>query len=496
MPTTTLTGKKMIALLGTWSAGPGPLHRRLAEALRGAVARGEIAPGTRLPAERVLARALSLSRGTVVAAYEALRQEDVLQSRQGSGTWVPAVALAARAGRAGRAADRSAPLRRNVVTQGILEGPGRTIPLLGAHVDGALGLSEELVLAALRDLGPQLRGSGYLPLGLPALREAVARHLTQQGLRTAPEQVLVTSGAQQAISLCAALFLQPGDAVALENPTYLTAIDIFTTCGARLLPVPLSPEGLQPERLREVIERGAPRLLYLIPTFHNPTGLVLPERQRREVVELAERTGVPVLEDLALAELTLGAEPPPPLAAFGRAGTVLTVGSMSKVFWAGLRVGWVRAEPEVVLRLARLKVVHDLGSSLLPQAVAVRLLADGARLRAQRRREVARGVELLTGLLRAQLPGWRFDTPGGGLCLWVRLPVGGASEFAQVALRHGVSVVPGPLASPDGGCAEFLRLPLLTEETSLREAVRRLSAAWQAYAPAAERQRATAEVLV
>lgn len=485
-----ITSKKLIDALGPWSAGPGPLHRRLAEALRGAVARGDLAPGARLPAERVLAQALSLSRGTVVAAYEALRQEEVLQSRQGSGTFVPL------SNRPAGAADRTAPLRRNVVTQGILEGAGKTIPLLGAHVCGAPGLSEGLWRAAFSDLAAELAGPGYLPLGLLSLREAVARHLGAQGLPTGPEQVLITSGAQQALSLSAALFVQQGEGVALEDPTYLTAIDIFKSGGARLLPVPVGPEGVRVEKLREVVERGGPRLIYLIPTFHNPTGAVLPEAGRREVAELARRSGVPVLEDLALGELAFSGAAPPPIAAFAEGGTVLSVGSMSKVFWAGLRVGWVRAEPDVVLRLGRLKVVHDLGTSPLTQAIAVRLLAEGARVRAERCRELAQGLALLTGLLRRHLPTWRFVPPAGGLCLWVQLPAGSASEFAQVALRHGVSIVPGPLTSPDGGCGEHLRLPLLMDDALREEAVLRLSAAWQAYAPTAGRQRATGEVLV
>lgn len=484
-----LTAKRLIDVLGPWSTGEGPLHRRLAEALRGAIARGAVAAGCRLPAERALAQALSLSRGTVVAAYEALRQEQVLQSRQGSGTFVPAT------GRR-RAPDRSAPVRRNVVAQGFLEGAGGTIPLLGAHSEGALGLDPELVAAAFADLGPELRGPGYEPLGLPALREAIARHLCAQGLPTRAEQILVTSGAQQALALACTLFVRPGEAVALENPTYLTAIDIFSTQGARLLPVPVGPEGPDLDRLRDLLERAEPRLVYLIPTYHNPTGVVMPEAARRRLAQLAERAGVPVLEDLALADLTLGAEPPPPVAAFARGGTLLTVGSMSKVFWAGLRVGWLRAEPEIVLRLGRLKVVHDLGVSLLSQAVAVRLLKDATALRARRCREVARGLEVWSELLQAELPGWRFTAPPGGLCLWAQLPAGSAAELAQVALRHGVSIVPGPLCSPDGGCGDHLRLPLSCSEAAAREGVRRLAAAWRAYAPAAERRRATVEVLV
>lgn len=160
---------------------------------------------------------------------------------------------------------------------------------------------------------PWLRGPGYLPLGFPPLREAIARHMQQHwGLPTKPEQVLVTNGAQQAISLAAALFVQRGDAVALENPTYLTAIDIFKTQGAHLVPVPLGPEGLRVDVLKSVAQRSLPRLLYVSPTFQNPTGAVMPERARKELAKLADELHVPVVEDLAHADLAFGGEPPPP----------------------------------------------------------------------------------------------------------------------------------------------------------------------------------------
>jgi DNA-binding transcriptional MocR family regulator len=169
---------------------------------------------------------------------------------------------------------------------------------------------------------------------------------------------------------------------------------------------------------------------------------------------------------------------------------------MSKVFWAGLRVGWVRAPAEVIRKLGRLKAVADIGSALPSQAIAVRLLRTFEQSCAQRRALVAQSRDALVALLVQHLPSWSFELPRGGLCLWVKLPYGNAAELAQVARRHGVSIVPGHLAGPEGGHVDRLRLPLTMPPSVLEEGVRRLAQAWEAYAPAAERRRTVLDVLV
>ena len=158
--------------------------------------------------------------------------------------------------------------------------------------------------------------------------------------------------------------------------------------------------------------------------------------------------------------------PPAPIAAFDREAPILTIGSLSKLFWGGLRIGWIRASEEILLRMTRLKIMADLGGSLIGQLVAVRLLAEAERVRAIRRREMRERLERLTSLLSKHLPEWTWIEPAGGLTLWVKLPRGDASTFAQVALRHGVAVVPGALASPGGGCGDRLRMPYVLEAGS------------------------------
>jgi DNA-binding transcriptional MocR family regulator len=479
--------------LGNWSAGEGPAYRRLAAALKAAIRAGEVGPGQRLPAERVLARLLSLSRTTVVAAYEILRQEEWLESRQGSGT---RVASGSGAASALPPEEGTVSFRGHPVYRGLIEGSGGTIEFLGAHLPGNDLLSRDLATVDRKALAEILRGPGYLPMGLPALRRGIAVHLTRRGLPTTEEQILVTCGAQQAIAIAGAAFVRRGDAVVLENPTYLGAIDIFTSLGARLMPVPVERDGVSADRLREIVTRTAARLIYLMPTFQNPTGALMPERKRRAVARLARERGVPVVEDNTLADLPLGGDPPPPLAAFDAEAPILTVGSLSKLFWGGLRVGWIRSSEAFLARIARRKIMADLGGSVLSQLAAVRLLARADEMREARRRELREKLEKLTRLLERHLTDWTWTPPAGGLSLWARLPRGNSDEFAQLALRHGVSIVPGSLASPEGGSSEHVRLPFVLDAESMEEGVRRLAQAWSAYGAAARRDRARVDVLV
>jgi DNA-binding transcriptional MocR family regulator len=487
-----LSPLEFVHLLGNWSGGDGPVYERLARAIGNALERGEIPGQTRLPAERTLARLLRLSRTTVVSAYEQLRQRGWVERRQGSGTRVRGpLSPGARQG-----AEPALSFRRHPVYRGLIEGSGGTIEFLAAHLPAA-GITPDVLTFDRRAVEELLAGPGYVPMGLPALRQAIAEHLGRSGLPTTADQVLVTSGAQQAIMLVGALLLSPGDAVVVENPTYLGAIDILTSRGAKLLPVPVGREGTRIEALREIARRARPRLLYLMPTFQNPTGALMPERERRAAAKLSAELSIPILEDNTLADLSLGVEPPPPIAAFAPAAPILTVGSLSKLFWGGLRVGWIRASEDLLARIARLKIIADLGGSILSQLAALKLLARAERIKQKRRAQVRGRFELLTGLLARHLPEWEWTPPAGGLSLWVRLPRGDANEFAQIALRHGVSVVPGPLTSPDGSFADHLRLPFVLDRKPMEEGVARLAQAWAVYsAPGSASARRSLDVLV
>jgi DNA-binding transcriptional MocR family regulator len=471
------------SLVAAVSSGAGPIYGRLAESLRANIERGDLPAGARLPPERPLAEALGVSRTTVVLAYARLRRAGLLESRQGSGTWVPR-----------RAGLPSPPLQRegrsrsflvDSVTRAAAEEPADTIGFLGACLPAAGDLLEEAWDATRADLAALGTGPGYSPQGLPALRREIATHLERRGVPTAADDVLVTAGAQQALDLAARFLAVEGDAVVLEDPTYLGAIDAFSLARLRLLALPVGSAGADVGALGRLIAEARPALVYLVPTFHNPTGTVLPEGGRREVAQLAEKSGVTVVEDESLADLSFGSDPPPPVAAFAPGAPVLTVGSLSKLFWAGLRVGWIRGPRPLIARLTRLKVTADLSGSAVSQALAARLLARRDEVVRLRRRELHARLVRLSALLREKLPEWTWLPPDGGLNLWVRLPTPSAEELAEVAPRYGVSIVPGPVHSPSGRCRDRVRLPFVMEEARLAEGIARLARAWEACRPPA-----------
>jgi DNA-binding transcriptional MocR family regulator len=481
-------------LLGDWKSGEGALYERLAQAIRMAVERGDLVAGFRLPAQRPLAHQLGVSRTTVVMAYDRLVHEEWLESREGSGTTVQASRARTIVAREGIAAVLSS---RNAVFRALVSRSETDIEFHGAHFEGMPEEFDRVWTDSRAELSEVLRGPGYLPLGLPALREAIAAHLERAGLPTRPDQVLVTNGAQQAITLVASLLIEPGARVVLEDPTYLGAIDAFTAFGARLEGVTSGPQGVNLEALRETVASVSPRAVYLMPTGQNPTGSVLSEAARQEVARIAKASATVWIEDLTLADLTLGGEaPPPPLAAFAEGAIVLTLGSLSKLFWGGLRVGWIRGPDSVIARLARLKVVNDLSGSVLSQAVAVQVLRRAEELAEIRRGQARDRLERTSSLLERHLPSWAFRRPAAGLSLWLRLPFGDVAEFATLARRKGVGIVPGTANSPTGRFHDHLRLPFVGAPERVSEGIERLAEAWKEYASGRPDGRRSMGVLV
>jgi DNA-binding transcriptional MocR family regulator len=470
----------LIDVLGSLDNDDGPLYQRLAAAITRAVERSDLLPGTRLPPERTLANALDLSRTTVVQAYARLREAGTIESRHGSGTWVR---------RAGKTAwpspqehEVSSAFRRNVVFRSLVERSGDAISFVSAQLP-PLPEVDDAARAVARRGAVSLGGNeGYFPMGLPDLRRAVAAHLSRGGLPTREEQVLVTSGAQQAISLIAGLLVARGEAVVTEDPTYIGAIDVLTSAGARVLTVPGAAESIDLDRLRALLALR-PRLLYVVPTFHNPTGGLMPEPTRREVARLADELQVPVVEDDTLAELGLGASLPPPIAAFAPNAPILTIGSLDKLFWTGLRVGYIRGPEPWILRLGRFKALSDLGGPLVSQAIGALLLDHVDAAIKARRREVGGKLALLTKLIATHLPAWTWKKPAGGLLLWARMPAGNAEELAPIAARHGVALVSGSANSPDHRFADHVRLPIVADAATMKEGMARLGRAAAEYQP-------------
>lgn len=484
----TADATRLATLLGAWAAGPGPLYDRLADAIAAAIDRGELPPGAVLPTERRLAGHLAVSRSTVVAGYGRLKAEGRLESRQGRGTWVAGVA------RERPPAERafSAELYASM-----LGGTGDLIELTAACPPPVSLVGTVLAETPGARLAELVTGAGYLPAGLEELRTAIAALLTSTGLPTGEDEVIVTTGAHQAIGLATALLGGPGQTVLVEDATYPGALDIARGAGMRPVAVPLDGEGVLPDALEDLLDRVRPAFVYLVPTHQNPTGSVLSPQRSREVARLSAAFRVPVVEDLALRHLPLDERPlPAPIAAHGPDARSMAIGSASKVLWGGLRVGWIRASRPVIERLMRLKIIADLGSPVLAQALAARLLPRFDEAVAERRDFLRVRYAALADALAEHLPGWTWEAPRGGCTLWVRMPSGDARGFGQVAQRCGVNVVPGQALSAEGRHEDRLRVPFVHEPPVIQEAVRRLAAAWELYAGSPERPREPAGLIV
>jgi 2-aminoadipate transaminase len=307
------------------------------------------------------------------------------------------------------------------------------------------GLRDAFV-AALGDAGRTLQYS--TTEGDPALRELIAARLTARGLATGADDVLVTSGSQQALTLVATVTIEPGDRVLVEEPAYLAAIQAFKLAGAEVVPVPCDDDGLDPEAAATLAARYGARLLYTVPTFQNPTGRTLPLSRRQALVELAARSGLWIVEDDPYGELRYSGEAVPSLASLpGAEGCVVAISTLSKVAAPGLRIGWLR--PPALLRgpLVVAKQAADLHSSTIDQAAAAGWLARidlDAHVANLRRIYGERRDALLAGLAEALPQGSTHNRPDGGLFVWARLPDGWDAEpLLARALERDVAFVPG-----------------------------------------------------
>jgi GntR family transcriptional regulator/MocR family aminotransferase len=274
--------------------------------------------------------------------------------------------------------------------------------------------------------------------------------------------VIITAGAQQAIDLLGRALVQPGDRVVVENPTFPGALEVFETRGATLIGVPLDDEGMSASALERVLRQRQPRLIYTVPTFHNPTGVVMSAARRRAVVTLAHRYGVPILEDEYLREVRFGSPIPPPLASFDQHGNVVHIGSFSKSLAPAFRLGYVVARGPLCETLTTLKRATDICTSGIMQRAICRFLATGAVFahwkrvsHVYRRRQAA----MVAALQRHFPPGTTWDPAPGGLVLWIGLPAGvSALRLLDEARREQVSFAAGPAFFVEPADQPFIRL--------------------------------------
>jgi DNA-binding transcriptional MocR family regulator len=462
VPTRSVSASRLAALLGP-ATERSPAYLGLADGLRLLIADGRIPPGTRLPSERELTGTLDVSRTTVTRAYAVLRDRGYLSSRRGSGS------------------EAALPYRqRREVAAGLNPGldTAGSIDLTCAAMPAPAGLAAAY-REAVEELPCYTAGAGYHPLGLPDLREAIAARYRDRGLATTADEVMVTSGALAAIALAGRALLGPGDRVLMESPTYPNAIATLRQTGARPVSLPLDPTGWDDEALAAAVRQTTPRAALLIPDFHNPTGALMPSAQRETIAGVLGRARtVPVIDE-TLAELALDTAGPMPEPFAAHLPRSVTVGSASKTFWGGLRIGWVRAPAGLMPALLQQRLMLDLGAPVVEQLALLRLLAGREALVAERRASLVASRDALVGALSARLPEWHVAVPRGGLSLWCQLPQALSTAVTVAAEAEGLVLASGPQFAVEGGLERWLRLPFTHPPEVLVDAVDRLARAWE-----------------
>ena len=448
-----------------WRTG----RAQLAATVRALVLDGRLPLESRLPAERELAYALGVSRSTVTAAYNRLRHDGYLRSRQGAGSWV------------------TMPGGHRAATDSVVPASGLDLRI------AALPAPPELDAIWLRPPWQSCRaGSTTTDTTRSGCRRSERPSRGASALaasRRRSEQILVVNGALQALDLAVRATLRRGRVAVAEIPSYPAALDVLRAAGARVRNVPIGPDGWDLEQLAALAERP-PSLAYLIPDFQNPSGILVDAASRRRAMRVLRSGETTVVIDETFVELNLDdVEMPPPMASFGDAHTV-TLGSLSKPVWGGLRIGWLRADPSTVQRIAALRAITDMASPVLEQLVAVGVFESLDAIVAQRRVLLRERRSALMEALDEHAPAWKYSRPRGGLFLWVELPSPSATSLSVRARERGVHFTPGPRFGAAGLLDRYLRLPFTLPPDQLRRAVEVLAA--EAGEPVAAR-RTTAE---
>lgn len=451
----------MVRELGNWrtSSRSGPAYVGLSDAIRLLIIDGRLPVGARLPSERALADALRVSRTTVTAAYTQLRDDGYLNARRGarSTTALPV-----------------APVPPVRVTSAAANLAAATLAGPAAVLARSFADAAEQVTPYLHDIGIELTG-------VPALRSAIAERYCARGLPTDPDEIMVTTGALHAIGLILATYTQPDDRVLVEQPTYHGALAAMASRGVRPVPVALAPDGWEIDAVEAAIRQLTPNLAYLIPDNHNPTGMTMPVSDRKRLAQIISENRTRTIVDETITDMWLDEEVPPPFASVvtARRDLVMTVGSMSKSFWGGLRIGWIRADRSTLATIGALRPAIDMGTPIVEQIAAASLLAAEDEVLPERRDILRSRRALLLRLLDQHLPDWEPVPGKGGLSLWVRLPAPMSSALSAAASRMGLEIPPGPRFGLDGTLERFIRVPFTLPDDQLVEAIELLARAWR-----------------
>jgi len=453
-----------------------PLYRQIVSFLRQGILSASLAPGMRLPATRELARLLSVNRITIETAYAELEADGLVEARVGSGTYVLAPAPLPPLPNHDAASpwplwqagllERQAVWSANDPPSPARSPRGERLINFSHGVGDYHGFPAEdfrkIIQSVLRRDGVEALGYDDYQ-GYPPLRETIARVLASQGLQTHAAQILVTNGSQQGLSLVTQLLLSPADVILVEDPTYSGALRLFRRMNVKIVGIPTDERGMRLEKLENLLQQHHPRLIYTIPNFHNPTGACLDLPRRRQLIALADRYNVPILEDDFVGDLRYDGRAQPALKALDPGGRVIYASTFSKNVMPGLRVGFLAADGPVYEALMQLKRAVDISTSPLAQR-ALNAYVTVGRYQSHLRRSCQAYRKRRDAMLQAidrRLPASvHLTPPQGGLFIWLRLPDGMSSEkLLSLACEDGVAFASGGqffIHPPDGDA--FLRL--------------------------------------
>ncbi len=443
-----------------------PLHKQVEDYLKAKIVRGEWTVGTRIPSQRVLAEALGVNRSTIVTAIEELASLGFLEGNSGAGTKVMNTTWS-------MLASVAPPDWTSYVRSGQHQPNLPTIQEIhDAEADpnviriGTGELSPELLpYEKTKDIFKRL-SSKNVPLGYEeakgslVLREQIAEQVGKMGIHASPSSILIVSGALQALQLISIGLLHRGSSILLERPSYLYSLNVFQSAGMKLHGVPIDDQGIQTSFISHYKRQYEGTLLYTIPSFQNPTGILMSDSRRKELLTICEKESLPLIEDDVYRDLWLDEAPPKPIKAYDKNGMVLYLGSMSKTISPGLRIGWVIGPEPVIDRLSDVKMQTDYGASSLSQVAATEWLSSGlyeehiqdVRNQLRIRRDFV--LELLQKHFH-DIAEW--NVPKGGFYIWTKLmPHLSYHELFRKALKAGILLNPGHLY--DRESSQYLRI--------------------------------------
>lgn len=491
-----------------------PLYLQIRDQLREMILAGALPAGTQLPPERKLAEQLGVNRGTVASAYRELVAGGLANAHVGRGTVVQSIDTTA------DTVDAVSPsppwtelfgpqprwLRNPLLDDlAVLTARSDVISLAAGVPAADLYPTQSFsqVVCGLLNRDPASVLGPCPTQGLEMLRRVIAEELMDPAAKVEADGVLVVTGSQQGLDLIARAFIEPGDAVVIEAPTYLGALQAFGAAGARLLSVPLDEDGMRLDVLETLLARHRPKLIYSLPTFQNPSGVTQGLKRRKDLLGLARRFGVPVVEDDPYGQLYLDEAPPPSLKALDDCNGVIYLSTFSKIMFPGLRLGWIAAPWSVVERLSSIKQRVDLYDNTLAQWATATFVEEGhlAGHLAEVRKVYPRRRQAMVDELERTCPEVEFRVPAGGFNLWCRLPRGLRSRgLLAEAGRRGVAFVPGEVFFAGDGGEDALRLNFSSQsETRIHQGIVRLAEALdilKLQAPEMPRDQVVAQPLV